>query len=239
VRQARRLIAERELGGLSRQLRSAVPFLARLNSRSPRTFEQNRALASCQNSVLVPFAHTEIPDPDFPYHSGEKWYEEPGRAFVGLSGESRTADANSPFFRTQVGGGPTTLVSTGEAGDRLFSQLDFPILGVRPARPDSAPVYRPNVPCENQEPPDLNAPGGPPGATQTEAQANGSTSFTRLLDRRRADDYRRLREYSERTRKGLPAVDPMVWGGKGEEMQLKRLGLMRNEKGRIVKRSGR
>jgi phospholipid/cholesterol/gamma-HCH transport system substrate-binding protein len=186
--------------------------------------------------VLVPFAHTEIPDPDFPYHSGEKWYEEPGRAFVGLSGESRTADANSPFFRTQVGGGPTTLVSTGEAGDRLFSQLDLPILGVRPARPDSAPVYRPNVPCENQEPPDLNAPGGP-APEQTSAEPTlPLPRASAARERARPELYRRLREYVSRTSRGLPALDPFVWWGLGERTQLRRMGLMRNEQGRIVKR---
>ena len=69
VRQLRQLVAEDELGGLTRQLRSAVPFLARLNTRSPKTFAQNRALAACQNTVLRPFAETPIPDPDFEYQN--------------------------------------------------------------------------------------------------------------------------------------------------------------------------
>ena len=53
IMQARRLVDDDELGGLTRQLRSAVPFLARLNTRSPKTFAQNRALAACQNNVLA------------------------------------------------------------------------------------------------------------------------------------------------------------------------------------------
>jgi len=236
VRQLRQLVAQDELGGLTRQLRSAVPNLARLNTRSPRTFAQNRALASCQNSVLVPFAKKPIPDPDFDHHTGEPWFEESSRAFVGLSGESRLADANSPYFRTLAGGGPTTVVSTGEAGERLFGQLDFPLTGVRPARPAKRPGFRPDLPCENQEVPDLNAVGGPPGQMTTPTPTLPLPRASREREQARPEQYRRLREYADRTRKGLPALDPFQWWGLGERMQLKRLDLMRDSRGRLVDR---
>jgi phospholipid/cholesterol/gamma-HCH transport system substrate-binding protein len=236
VRQLRRLFSEPELRGLSRQLAGAIPALARLNSRSPATFAQNRALASCQHDVLVPFAKTPIPDPDFPHHSGRPWYHESGPAFVGLSGESRLTDANSSYFRTQAGAGATTVVSTGEAGERLYGQALLPINGVRPARPTSQPVYRPNVPCENQEPPDVNAPGGP-APEQTDAEPTlPLPPLSAARERARPEQYRRLREFVSRSRRGLPALDPLVWWGRGERMQLRRMGLMRNEQGRIVKR---
>ncbi len=239
IKQARRLIAEPELGGLSRQLRETVPLLNRLNQRSPRTLAQSRALAACQNNVLRPFADTPIPDPDFDYHSGETFAEESPRAFVGLSGESRLADANSPYFRTQAGSGPTTVVSTGEAGERLFGQLDFPLNGVRPARPNRPPNFRPGIPCETQEPPNMNAPGGTPGPMATPNGSVRSNPASLKREKARPEQYRRLREYSERSRKGLPAVDPFVWWGVGERMQLKRLGLMRDAKGKLVKRGAK
>jgi len=233
VQQARQLVAEDELGGLTRQLRSAVPFLARLNSRSPKTFAQNRALSACQNNVLVPFAKTPIPDPDFPHHTGEPWFEESGRAFVGLSGESRLADANSPFFRTLGGGGPTTLVSTGEAGERLFGSLMLPLNGVRPARPTRRPGFRPDVPCETQEPPDLNAVGGSAGEQTTATADSPLPPLSAKREAARPEQYARLQEFFERSRKGLPAIDPLVWWGEGERLQLKRLDLIRGEDGRI------
>ncbi len=76
-----------------------------------------------------------------------------------LSGESRLADANSPYFRVLAGGGATTLVQTGESGQKLFSNALLPLDGVRPAKPAKRPVFRPGIPCETQEPPNLEAPG--------------------------------------------------------------------------------
>ena len=239
MKQARRLVSERELGGLSRQLRKAVPDLARLNSRSPRTLAQSRALARCQNRVLRPFAEAPIPDPDFPYQSGQSFARESPRAFVGLSGESRLADANSPYFRTQAGAGATTLLSTGETGEPLRAQLDFPLEGVRPARPKNPPKFRPDIPCETQEPPNLNAPGGPPGTMTTAKASSPLPPASAKREKARPEQYRRLREYADRTRKGLPALDPFVWWGVGEKMQLKRLGLKRDADGKIVKRGKR
>ena len=188
--------------------------------------------------MLLPFARTPIPDPDFDFQTGEPWFEESSRAFVGLSGESRMADANSPFFRTLAGGGPTTLAVTGEAGQQLFAPLMLPLTGVRPARPTQRPGFRPDVPCETQEPPNLNAPGGSPG---TQVQANGDVTSNPLSlarEKARPEAYRRLREYSDRTRRGLPSPDPLVWFGAGERKELKRLGLFRDADGRIQERAG-
>ena len=235
MKQARRLVAPAELGGLSRQLRVAVPDLTRLNRRSPRTLAQSRSLGRCQNRVLRPFAEAPIPDPDFPYHTGYSFSRESPRAFVGLAGESRLQDANSPYFRTQAGAGATTLLATGEAGEPLRSQLDFPLQGVRPARPNNLPKFRPDIPCETQEPPNLNAAGGPAGQMTTAKASSPLPRRSAKRQKARPEQYRRLREYADRTRKGLPALDPFTWWGVGERMQLKRMGLKRDGKGKIVK----
>ena len=226
IRQARRLVSRRELGGLARELRATVPNLATLNRRATRTLAQNRLLASCQNNVLLPFSKTPIPDPDFPWHSGEPWYKEPGRGFVGLSGESRIADANSPLFRTQGGGGPTTIVSTGESLEQpLYANTLVPIDGSRPVRPTKRPVFRPGVPCETQDPPNMNAAGGP-GDQQVRARADRPLSTRQRRQRDAA--WRKFREFQRRASQGKPAIDPLVWWGKGEKLQRKRLGLEKN-----------
>ena len=209
IGQARRLVSREELGGLATRLRRTVPFLVALNRGTAGTLEQNRALASCQNNVLLPFATTPIPDPDFEWHTGEPWYEESPRAFVGLAGESRIADANSPMFRVLGGGGPTTIVSTPKTMDGpIYGQTLVPLDGVRPVVPTRRPVFRPDVPCETQEPPDLHAAGGP-ADQQVEARADRPPTARERAARE--DVYERLRTFVERSRKGLPARDPLTY----------------------------
>jgi phospholipid/cholesterol/gamma-HCH transport system substrate-binding protein len=233
TRQLRELVARDELQGLAIELRGAVPQLVRLNQRAPRTLEQNRALAACQNNVLVDFANTPIPDPDFPHHTGESFREESGRAFVALSGESRISDANTPFFRVQVGGGPVTIAQTGEAGERLYAQVPFPIEGVRPARPTSAPVFRPNVPCETQEPPDMNATraAGDERVYPSDAAPDAEEAARMRRERLAMAD---LRHHLDRVSKGLPSIDPLQFSMTGRRIQARRLGLRIDERGRVL-----
>ena len=161
IRQLRGLFSEAELRGLVADLRPTIPALARLNRDSIPFLEQNRQLSSCTNNVLLPFAKTPIPDPDFAAdgNSGHPFYKQSSRALVGLGGESRIFDANSSTFRVLGSLGPVTLANRSE-GSTFFSQSDGQ-QGVRPDRPARQPVFRPGIPCETQEPPDLNAPLGP------------------------------------------------------------------------------
>jgi phospholipid/cholesterol/gamma-HCH transport system substrate-binding protein len=236
ITQARRLVSNEELGGLVRDLRPTVPALARLNARQTLTLRQTRLLASCQSNVLVPFSKTPIPDPDFPGNSNQPFYKQSPRALVGLSGESRIADANSPMFRVLAGGGPTTLVSTGETGDRIFAQLDYPLDGVRPARPEKRPVFRPGIPCETQEPPNLNAERGEPDLTTTPQPKVGAKAMKRRAEAREALD--EVRTHLRSVLQGLPSIDPLEFSDRGLELEAKRLGLKRNDDG-TYRRVGR
>jgi phospholipid/cholesterol/gamma-HCH transport system substrate-binding protein len=223
IRQARRLMSEPELRGLAARLRAAMPYMVRLNQGTTLTLEQNRALASCQNNVLLPFAKTPIPDPDFDWHTDEPWYEESPRAFVGLSGESRIADANSPMFRVLGGGGPSTIVSTPETMDGpVYGQTLVPLDGVRPVGPSKRSPFRPDVPCETQDVPDLNAPGGPADES-VRASADRPPTAEERTNRERA--YEQLREFVERSRAGKAALDPFTWFDEGRKLQAKRLGI--------------
>jgi ABC-type transporter Mla subunit MlaD len=145
ITQARELVAPDELGGLAADLRLQIPRLVRLVQRSVPLLDQNRALAACSNAVLNPFFQLRIPDPDFPENSNQRVIEQAQHGFVGLAGESRTHDSNTPFYREQAVS-PLALTK------------------VRPAAPPDGgatpPPHRPDVPCESQEPPNLNSPGG-------------------------------------------------------------------------------
>ena len=145
IGQARQLVQEDELQGLAADLRQAVPSLVRLNRSLIPFLEQQRALSSCTNRVLVPFAESPIPSVE-EGNSGHLVREQINRSFVGLAGESRNHDANTPVFHIQ-GVAPMKL-----AGGRVEP--------APPPDPTVPPPHRPDVPCETQEPPNLTAPAG-------------------------------------------------------------------------------
>ena len=144
IRQARGLVGPRELKSAARQLRRHLPNLVRLNVNLVPFLKQARLLSSCTNDVLLPFAKSPVPNPDEPQNTNQPFFRQGPRGFVGLSGESRLSDANNSFFHASA--------------TALGNQ-------VRPAPPpdggNQPPARRPDVPCETQEPPNLNAPGGP------------------------------------------------------------------------------
>ena len=144
--QARLLMSERELRGTARVLRRTIPDLVAFNRTSVPFLRQARALSACTNNVLVPFMDLDIPNPESGNEAENtgKVRQQLQRGFPGLSGESRLSDGNNQFFH--AGATPP--------GDR-----------VRPGPPPdggSQPFpHRPDVPCEEQELPNLHAPGGP------------------------------------------------------------------------------
>ncbi|HKP91692.1 MAG TPA: MlaD family protein [Thermoleophilaceae bacterium] len=171
IKQLRLAVRPQELQGLARDLRFAIPDLARLNRATIPLLNNQRALSACTNNVLVPFSKKPVPDPDFAnkpgYDGGQNnqpFMKEAPRGLVGLSGESRTGDANSPMFHVQLGSGPQNVVYTNEGQTFVFQGALVPE-GNRPAKPDHRPVFRPGTPCELQEVPDLHAPGGPADRT--------------------------------------------------------------------------
>ncbi len=146
IAQARALVGPSELKGLSADLRLAVPSLVSLNRRLIPLLGQLRSLSSCTNQVLVPWAESEIPSLE-PGNSGQLVREQINRSFVGLAGESRVHDANTPVFHIQ-GVAPSKLA---------LGQIE----PAAPLDPSLPPPHRPDVACESQEPPNLRAPGGP------------------------------------------------------------------------------
>ncbi|MDX6706812.1 MAG: phospholipid/cholesterol/gamma-HCH transport system substrate-binding protein [Solirubrobacteraceae bacterium] len=167
VKQLRGLVRPQELGGLARQLHSATPALSRLATSASSVLSQLRALASCTTNVLVPFGNDKLVDEAFPTHGPV--YEELAKFLPGLAGESRSFDANGPWFKVLATGGAETL----NLGNGIFGSVVDTIAGNNPPPVRTRPPLRPGVPCETQEPPDLRSISrGPPPAINSTGAAS-------------------------------------------------------------------
>ncbi|HVF78023.1 MAG TPA: MlaD family protein [Solirubrobacteraceae bacterium] len=166
VRQLRGLVQDRELGTLSRNLRSATPPLTQVAKTGVSVLSELRALSSCTSNVLVPFGDDTIVDETFPTKGPV--YQDFGKFLPGLAGESRSFDANSQYFKVLGTGGPETL----NLGNGLFGTIAEPLVGNNPPPIRRRPPLKPETPCETQEPPDLRSiPKGPPTPISTTSAA--------------------------------------------------------------------
>jgi len=193
LQQLRGLMAPSELRGLVARLRPTVPQLTRLAQRNVELFEQQRAFSSCFNEAIIPWSHSTVePPPEYPLEVGGRTFETTGYSITGTAGESRNGDAAGQHLRVLAGSG-TNLVRFGEiAGrDEIFGLTPFPLLGAIPRLTDSKkPVFRPGVPCERQEPPNLEAGiGSPPeqgpaptSAPLSETSGRGAERLLELVE---------------------------------------------------------
>jgi phospholipid/cholesterol/gamma-HCH transport system substrate-binding protein len=158
MRQLRALVSRPELRGLAHDLRPTIPRVGHLVRGTLPFLDQARALSSCFNQVVIPWANMTVPDPETP--ATGRIFEETGYGLVGISGESRSADANGPYARVLGGSGSNFVVFPPFDGtsDKVFGAPPLPILGARPSLQSSAkPPFRPDVPCETDQPPNLDS----------------------------------------------------------------------------------
>jgi phospholipid/cholesterol/gamma-HCH transport system substrate-binding protein len=260
ITQVRLLVRPQELRGLAHDLRFAIPDLARVNRTTIPLLNQQRALSACTNNVLVPFSKTPIEDPDFKskanYDGGQSdqpFMKEAPRGLVGLSGESRTGDSNSPFFHVQVGSGPQNVIIRNE-GTPFVSQQGFVAEATRPLKPSHRPVFRPGTPCELQQPPDLHAAKGGPDQTVTatgipvpipplkksaSAGANAKAaapSSAQLTEKQFAINL--IMSYFARQKSDSNFPDPMNFTLEAYQKLLAPMGLTVDKIGKIVARPG-
>ncbi|HYH60490.1 MAG TPA: MlaD family protein [Solirubrobacterales bacterium] len=155
--QVRGLVSEDELRGLTADLRPTIPRLAELTKKTIPFLDQARALSSCFNEVILPWSNQTINDPE--NEAAGRVFEELGYGLVGLSGESRSNDANGPYIRVGAGSGANGVTIPGvNGGEDSIGTAPAPLVGAIPAIEDSAKTpFRPDVRCETQEPPDLEA----------------------------------------------------------------------------------
>jgi phospholipid/cholesterol/gamma-HCH transport system substrate-binding protein len=177
LKQVRLLSRKSELRGLAQDLVPAVPALAKLSAKTPDFLEQGRALASCFNQVIIPWSMDEVEGgPGYPHPAVGEVYKETAYGLAGISGESRSQDANGQYIRVAGGGGTNTVETVGQGGETLAGVTQLPIDGAMPSQEASAKTpYRPDVPCENQETPDLRSAVGP-GPTNSTAPDTGGTA---------------------------------------------------------------
>ena len=266
ITQVRLLVRKQELRGLARDLRFAIPDLARLNAATIPLLNTTRALSACQNNVLVPFSNTPIVDPDFRNkpgydggQSGQPFKKEAPRGLVGLSGESRTGDSNSPMFHVQLGSGPQNVIIRNE-GTPFISQQGFVAEATRPLKPSyERPKFFPGTPCELQQPPDLHAAKGGPDQTLTNTgvvipplKKSAAASKSKAAPATSRDAWAKaaaptdpktfainlLKSYFRRQNAGLATPDPMNFGPKDYLGVLARIGLTLDKSGNIVARPG-
>ncbi len=178
VRQARRLVSKPELLGLTNDLRSAVPSLAKLTKESVPLYAQVSQASECQNETVLPWTKDQIQDPQFPTRGPV--YEESTKSLPGLAGESRTGDANGQWFRVLLNQ-PAFAYPDAHGSFFLGDEIQGvnpPVAGNRPR-----PPLRSDVPCETQQSPDLRTQAGPapsggfrladaPAAAKTKALAD-------------------------------------------------------------------
>jgi hypothetical protein len=180
IYQLRKLVSKPELRGLVHDLRPTVPQLARLTRANIPFMEQARALSSCFNHVVIPWSNDTIHASDNPA-SGEnpigKVFQETGYGLVGIAGESVGGDANGQTIRAAVGAGPNTIITPpalSGTGETLVGSSLLPLTGSEPPANSSAKTpFKPTVPCETQQPPNLNS-GGP--GPSLRSQPSGTSS---------------------------------------------------------------
>jgi len=109
------------------------------------------------------------------------------RSFVGLAGESRTNDANTPWFR--IGAvSPTNLTLTPPGGRPPVVEP------LPPVDANTPPSHRPDVPCETQQPPDLAAPSAPGGSFNTFSGAARRANAAKLQKHFKSDKFKKMAE---------------------------------------------
>ena len=173
VGQLRQLVSKPELRGLVKDLRPTIPSLARLAKESLPFLEETRALSSCFNTVVIPWSNTDIP---VAHDSAESVYKETGYSLTGVAGETRSGDAQGQWFRVLGGGGPNTVTFPTTDVGPTAGVIPFDIIGAEPAKQSSAKTpFRPDVACETQEPPNLNAGAPAPPPIQTAASDRTAT----------------------------------------------------------------
>lgn len=178
LRSVERLAASRDVQGLTAELRPALRTISRSAAPLGTVGDSLRPVAKCLNQNLLPILYGVVPDGDLT--TNLKVYEELGGTFTGLGASTPNFDANGPWVRYLLGFGNQAL-STTDGGTTLTATAENPPVGSTPA-PVAAPPLRPDVACETQAVPSLEAKMKPFTGTTKRADID-KEQVTEVLDR--------------------------------------------------------
>jgi ABC-type transporter Mla subunit MlaD len=163
LQQSALLFSKPELGNLLNDLTPAVQNTGQSLNDTRLLLNQADLFARCFSHNIVPTGNELLQDP--PNTTGLPLSQEVFQGSVGLASSAQNFDANGRYTRALAGGGATRIAtSTLPTGGPLFGNAVNPPLGTRPAYPGKAPPLRRDVPCYQNQAPNLNrvATGGTP-----------------------------------------------------------------------------
>jgi phospholipid/cholesterol/gamma-HCH transport system substrate-binding protein len=166
VKQARPLLSGKEGGGSAKLLREGTPGLAgAAQAGKAIALPQLNRISLCTTKVLVPTGNQTIEDR---FSTGGPNYREFLYALTDFSGWGASFDGNGPFLRAQPGGGNVLVEQKNPNGNLSTDKQDFahtiaPPLGTQPQL-GGRPPKKPEVRCDSNPVPDVNAGLGQVGA---------------------------------------------------------------------------
>ncbi len=164
--QTRPLLSGKEAGGTARLLREATPGLAgAAQAGKAIALPQLNRISLCTSKVLVPTGNQVINDQ---FSTGQPNYREFLYSLTNFAGWGQNFDGNGPFLRVQPGGGNLLVEQKNPEGNLSTDKRDYahtiaPPLGTQPQLGGRGPL-KPEVRCDSNPVPDLNAGLGQAGA---------------------------------------------------------------------------
>jgi ABC-type transporter Mla subunit MlaD len=164
--QARPLLSGKEAGGTAKLLREATPGLTgAAQAGKAIALPQLNRISLCTTKVLVPTGNQVINDQ---FSTGQPNYREFLYTLTDFAGWGQNFDGNGPFLRLQPGGGNLLVEQKNPAGNLSTDKRDYahtiaPPLGTQPQL-GGQPPKKPEVRCDSNPVPDVNAGLGQVGA---------------------------------------------------------------------------
>jgi ABC-type transporter Mla subunit MlaD len=159
IEQARPLLSGKEAGGTARLLREGTPGLAgAAQAGKAVALPQLNRISLCSSRVLTPTFNQTIDDQ---FSTGGPNYREFLYTLADFSGWGASFDGNGPFLRVQPGGGSVLVEQKNPNGNLSTDKRDYahtvaPPLGTQPQL-GGKPPKKPNVRCDSNPVPDINA----------------------------------------------------------------------------------